>query len=69
MAKSQEISYEKAMVKLNEIVYKIENSELPLDELVDLYEEGASLIKYCENELKRFDEKIKMINRKKQEIV
>jgi exodeoxyribonuclease VII small subunit len=44
MAKT-ELSFEKKLERLNEIVNKIENETLPLDESIKLYEEGNALIK------------------------
>ena len=59
----KKLTYELAIQELNEIVQQIEESNLPLDKMVELYEKGNELIKFCETELKRFEEKIKIINR------
>ncbi len=60
---SKNITYEKAIEELNDIIAQIEESNLPLDKMITLYEKGNELIKYCEKELKKFEEKINVINR------
>lgn len=41
------MTYEKALKKLEEIVDKMENGELSLDESMKLYEEGVKLSEFC----------------------
>ncbi|MBO5394397.1 MAG: exodeoxyribonuclease VII small subunit [Clostridia bacterium] len=43
------ISYEEAAKQLQEIIDKIENGKLPLDEAVKLFEKGKELISICYN--------------------
>lgn len=61
-------NYESAVKELNEIVSQIEESDLPLDKMINLYEKGKVLLAYCEKQLNKFEEKIQVINRKNQEI-
>lgn len=51
-------TYESAMKRLQEIVKALENGGLPLDESVKLFEEGAGLAKFCNDELKNAEQKI-----------
>ena len=44
----QNISFEQAMTRLEEITVLIENGNISLDESVKLYEEGVKLTGICE---------------------
>lgn len=44
-------TYEARLARLQEIVTKIENEVLPLEETLSLYQEGQALIKELGNEL------------------
>lgn len=43
----QNKSYEEAMAELEEIVLKLENGNIPIDEMIKLYEKGVLLGKQC----------------------
>ena len=45
------MDYEKNMEKLNEIVEKLSNQSLPLEESVKLYEEAGNIYKECSDYL------------------
>lgn len=47
----QKMTYEKAIEKLEEIVDKLENGNLPLEEMMKLYEEGTVLAAKCAKNL------------------
>lgn len=53
-----EHTYESAMKRLQEIVKALEGGGLPLDTSVKLFEEGAVLAKFCNDELKNAEQKI-----------
>lgn len=46
------LSYEQAKAQLDEVVAQIENKELPLDDMVTLWEQGEKLAAVCEGHLK-----------------
>ena len=46
MAK-KEMTFEQAKEKLDGIVEKLSDGNLPIEEMVKLYEEGAGLSRYC----------------------
>ena len=48
---SKEMSYSKAIQRLEEIVQSLERGGIPLDETLKLYEEGAELLTFCQQEL------------------
>lgn len=56
--KTKDMTYEKAMERLSEIVRLLDGSKLSLDESVKLFEEGASLAKFCDRCLKDAELKI-----------
>jgi exodeoxyribonuclease VII small subunit len=53
MAKDQssELSYEAAKSQLDEIVTRLEDKDLPLDDMVNLWEQGEKLAAICEEKL------------------
>ena len=55
------IDFEKSLKRLDEIVNKIENETLPLEECLKLYEEGQQIIKLLSEELKNAEEKIENV--------
>tara|TARA_B100001996_G_C18403226_1_gene493743 strand:- start:346 stop:558 length:213 start_codon:yes stop_codon:yes gene_type:complete len=48
---SEEMNYSKAIERLEEIVQALERGGIPLDETLKLYEEGAKLLDFCQQEL------------------
>ncbi|MBQ9945664.1 MAG: exodeoxyribonuclease VII small subunit [Clostridia bacterium] len=56
--KVSEYTYESAIKRLQEIVKLLENGGLTLDDSVKLFEEGAGLAKFCNNELKNAEQRI-----------
>lgn len=57
----QKITFEQAMSELDEIVRKLENGQIPLEEAVKTYEKGMELKKICEEELKNAEMKIEKL--------
>ena len=57
----KELTFEKAMKRLEEIVNALENGTVSLDDSLKLFEEGIKLSKYCENELKNIENKASKI--------
>ena len=60
MTKKQ--TFEEALNRLEELVTKLEGGNVPLDEMLKLYEEGAQLIKYCLGKLEHAENKIKHLS-------
>ena len=48
---SDEKTYSKAIQRLEEIVASLEKGGISLDETLKFYEEGAVLLKFCQQEL------------------
>ena len=51
------------MSELEQIVHVLEDSRLPLDELVDKYECGAGLLRVCQARLQAAQQRIELITR------
>jgi exodeoxyribonuclease VII small subunit len=55
--------FEEALASLEEIVGAMENGELPLDQLIERYEEGMRLVKLCQEKLAEAEQKIEIVTR------
>ncbi len=60
MAKEQ-LTYEKAISRLEEIALRMENNELDIDQLCGSLKEAQTLIKFCREKLYQTDEAVKKI--------
>ena len=57
----QELKYEAAFAELQQIVRKMENDELDIDQLSEQLKRAQALIKLCKDKLTKTDEEIKKI--------
>ena len=58
------ISFEEALVQLENIVRELESGKIKLDDAVEVYEKAVALKKFCEDKLKAAQLKIeKMFKR------
>ena len=55
------MTFEEAKKKLEEIVNKIKNENCTLDEALNLYEEGVKLSKFCDEKLSVFKTRLNEI--------
>lgn len=53
--------FEKSFQQLEKIVHRLENEELPLDESLQLFEEGIRLSRFCNQKLEEVEKKIELI--------
>ncbi len=56
-----QLSFEAALARLEEIVRTLEKGEAPLDESIKLYQEGERLKRHCEARLKDAQARIEQI--------
>ncbi len=56
------VRFEESMQKLSDIVSKLENGEGSLDEMIQLYEQGMTLVKTCEKQLDSYEAIITKLN-------
>jgi exodeoxyribonuclease VII small subunit len=64
MEKKTEKTFEEKLNRLNEIVEKVENTTLSLEDAMKLYEEGNALIKDLQKSLDEAETKIQVIRDK-----
>ena len=57
----KEINFEKELARLKEIVNLIQQKDLPLDESLKLYEEGAKIVKVLQEELQKAEAKVEKV--------
>lgn len=59
--KKENIDFESAMLRIQEIVKQMEKNEIQIDYSMDLFEEGIKLSKFCKNYLNSADLKVKKL--------
>jgi len=53
--------FEEALEKLEKIVQRLEDANLPLDEAVALFEEGIKLSRFCSQKLEEAERKVEIL--------
>ena len=61
MATRRPNDFEKSFQNLEKIVQRLESEELPLDESLQLFEEGLRLSRFCHQRLEEVEKKIELI--------
>ena len=61
MTRPRTNEFEKAFQQLEKIVQRLESEELPLDESLQLFEEGIRLSRFCNQKLEEVEKKIELI--------
>lgn len=61
MPKKENMTFESASARLEEIVKILEQGNSSLDESLKLYEEGVLLVRFCNDSLDNAEKKIKML--------
>jgi exodeoxyribonuclease VII small subunit len=57
----QEIGFERAMEQLETIVAKLESGDVPLEQAIELFQEGMRLSRICSQKLESVERKIEML--------
>ena len=65
--KTVQLSFEEAIKELTNIVGKIEQGQIPLQDSLDQYEKGMALIKHCRTILQKAEERIEKITKEKEQ--
>lgn len=55
------VSFEAALLRLEEIVKALESGNAPLDMSLTMFEEGVALVKYCNEKLDSAEQRIKIL--------
>ncbi|AHF97511.1 MAG: exodeoxyribonuclease VII small subunit [Desulfurella sp.] len=58
---NQELSFEQALKRLEEIAQKLEQENLNLEDALKYFEEGMELSKFCSLTLQKAENKVKVI--------
>jgi exodeoxyribonuclease VII small subunit len=59
--KESELALEPALARIEALVAEMENGDLPLETMISRFEEGAKLVKACQEKLDACEKKIKVI--------
>jgi exodeoxyribonuclease VII small subunit len=60
-AKQSGVNFEKTLDKLGNIVNKMENGDLSLEQSLNLFEEGITLTRDCHTALKNAEQKVQIL--------
>ena len=61
MTDNQPLSFEEAMKNLEEIVEKLEEGDVPLEEAISIYKQGMNLSRLCHTKLQSVEEQLTQI--------
>jgi exodeoxyribonuclease VII small subunit len=64
MSKKKDISFETKIERLDIIVQTLDEGNVPLDTMLELYEEGMNLAQQCREYLEKSEQKIEIIEKK-----
>lgn len=59
-----EMTFESAMARLEQIVRALEGGNVPLEDLINLFDEGTKLVKLCTERLDKAEEKVRLLQQK-----
>lgn len=63
----EKLSYEEALKKLEVIVSKLEDGEIPLEESINAFQEGIDLSRYCREKLAEIEFKVDHLLKEEQQ--
>lgn len=63
MEQNNDMTFEAALARLEEIVRALDGGAAPLDESLALFEEGVKLVKLCSGKLDAAEQKVKVLVR------
>ena len=58
------MTFEQALSRLEQIVKSLEGGNVPLEDLIKLFDEGTMLVKLCTERLDKAEEKVKLLQMK-----
>jgi len=58
---SKDVKFETALSRLEEIVKKLEDGDMPLDDSLKLFEEGVKLSRTCDQKLQAAERRIEIL--------
>ena len=60
-------SFKQSMDRLDEIIARLNQNEVELEEAITLFEEGLKLVKQCDAQLKQFEKRVSVLSEVKEE--
>ena len=60
-------SFKQSMDRLDEIIARLNQNEVELEEAITLFEEGLKLVKQCDARLKQFETRVSVLSEVKEE--
>ncbi len=63
MPESKNVKFEEALKRLEKIVEKLEAGDVPLEESLELYEEGITLFRHCSSKLEEAKKKVEILTK------
>lgn len=61
---SNEMTFEQALARIEQIVRSLEGGNVPLEDLIKLFDEGTGLVKLCTERLDKAEEKVRLLQMK-----
>lgn len=61
MASKKTMTFEDATGRLNELVKAMESGSLPLDDMINAFEEGKKLVTFCTKKLQEVERRVTVI--------
>ncbi len=58
------MTFEQALARLEQIVKALEGGNVPLEDLIKLFDEGTALVKLCTERLDKAEEKVRLLQMK-----
>ncbi len=68
MARKAEVSLETSFGQLEEIVTKLENDDLTLEETFDWYQKGMKLVQTCSQSIDKVEKKLIILEKRENEL-
>ena len=65
----EDLSFEESLEKLEEIVNKLENGDVPLDDAIEEFKNAMDLVKICNDKLNAAEESIAKIVEENGELI
>lgn len=56
------VTYEAALVELEQLIARLDAGQLPLDDLLVQYQRGAQLLAFCRSRLQSVEDQIKVLD-------
>lgn len=59
--RDDDMTFEQALKRLEEVVQKLEDGDAPLEQAIELFQEGMALSKRCSGQLDAVEKRIEML--------